>query len=167
MGKILPVLIAIFGLAAGAGGGLFLKPAPVAETGETAHGAEAEAGPKHAKPQAPKGDHAGDTHEYVKINNQFVVPVIQDTRVAAMVVLSLSLEVLPGSTEAVYAREPRLRDSFLNVLFNHANAGGFDANFTSSENLTTLRRALLESARKNLGPAVTDVLVTDILRQDS
>ena len=68
--------------------------------------------------------------EYVKLNNQFVVPVVEDGRVAAMVVLSLSLEVEAGNTEAVYQREPKLRDAFLQVLFDHANVGGFCGSFT-------------------------------------
>ncbi len=81
-------------------------------------------------------------------------------------VLSLSLEVTTAMTEQVYAREPRLRDGFLRVLFDHANAGGFGGAFTQSNNMEILRGALLEVARKSLGAAVSDVLIIDIVRQD-
>jgi hypothetical protein len=104
--------------------------------------------------------------DYVKLNNQFVVPVVEGGRVAAMVILSLSLEVAPGSSEAVYAREPKLRDVFLQVLFDHANAGGFRGTFTDGANLVLLREALQESAASVLGAMVTDVLISDIVRQD-
>ena len=56
-----------------------------------------------------------------------------------MVVLSLSLEVEAGNTEAVYAREPKLRDVFLQVLFDHANSAAFSGSFTDGSNLILLR----------------------------
>jgi hypothetical protein len=83
------------------------------------------------------------------------------------VILSLSLEIAQGNRERVYEMEPKLRDGFLSVLFNHANAGGFRGAFTQSGNLEALRRALLESAHKALGPEVSDILIADIVRQDS
>ena len=84
-----------------------------------------------------------------------------------MVVLTLSMEVPIGQAEGVHAREPKLRDEFLRVLFDHANTGGFRGTFTDSANLVVLRRALLESAHKVMGETVQDVLITDIIRQDS
>jgi hypothetical protein len=93
--------------------------------------------------------------------------VVEDGRVAAMVVLSLSLEVEAGNTEAVYQREPKLRDVFLQVLFDHANMGGFSGSFTDGSNLVVLRTSLKEAAALILGTVVQDVLITDIARQDS
>ena len=81
-------------------------------------------------------------------------------------VLSLSLETVPGLTETVFAHEPKLRDLFLQVMFDHANMGGFQGAFTQSSNLETLRRALREVAQAQLGPDVTNVLIVDIVRQD-
>ncbi len=105
--------------------------------------------------------------EYAKLNNQFVVPIVKDTVVVALVVLALSVEVVEGSKEAVFLREPKLRDSFLQVLFDHANVGGFDWAFTSADNLSVLRRALREAGQKDLGDDVlNDVLIIEIARQD-
>jgi len=189
--KILPILLAPLGLGGGIGAGLALKPA--ADHGGDAAASEApadakDAGAEHAAAPAEgeaatpaKAEHAatpgtravpetpeGETplHDYVKLNNQFVVPVVQDGQVASMVILALSLEVSAGSTEQVYAMEPKLRDVFLQVLFDHANAGGFSGDFTVSKNMVVLRDALREVAIRTLGGNVTDVLIIDIARQD-
>ncbi|MFY8145464.1 MAG: flagellar basal body-associated FliL family protein, partial [Rhodobacter sp.] len=104
---------------------------------------------------------------YVKLNNQFVVPVMAEGRVSSLVVLSLSLEVTPGQVERVYEMEPKLRDAMLQVLFDHANSGGFNGSFTDGANLVLLRAALLETALRIFGKDVTDVLIVDIVRQDN
>jgi flagellar FliL protein len=178
MRKLLPVLLALLGLGGGIGAGLALKPAPpaaevVAEADGGAHG-EAAAHVQGEAAEAPPASAAhGGTEEaaaeedYVKLNNQFVVPVVADGKVTALVVMSVSLQVGAGGRETVFAREPKLRDSFLQVLFDHANAGGFDGTFTTAENLRTLRMALLEAARSVLGETVTDILIIDMMRQDS
>jgi flagellar protein FliL len=188
MKKLLPVILALLGSAAGAGAGFMLRPATDAATSDshapaaadaehgaaptdTEHAADAKpaADAEHAADgeHATEGEHAENGPEYVKLNNQFVVPVVENGNVTAMVILSLSLEVSPGSTEAVYAREPKLRDVFLQVLFDHANSGGFRGTFTDGANLVVLRTALLEIARRTLGEIVTDVLIVDIARQDT
>ena len=82
-------------------------------------------------------------------------------------VLSLSRETRIGMRTTVFAREPKLRAAFLTVMFDHANAGGFDHDFTSSARIATLRQALWEAGRPILGPDLIDVLVTDIARQDN
>lgn len=155
--KLFPLLLALVGLAAGIGAGLALRPAPEAPAaGAAAEGAAAE--PAEGAEGAP---------EYVKMNNQFVIPILEQGRVVSMVILSLSLEVGAGKAQEIYAREPKLRDAFLQVLFDHANAGGFRGAFTDGSNLTLLRKALLERARAICGETVSDVLISDIARQDA
>jgi flagellar protein FliL len=171
LGKVFPVLLALLGLGGGVGAGLVLRPAPAAEEPASASAEDSaaketqtEADPAHAEEGGDGQDSTGP--EYVKMNNQFVVPVVEEGRVAAMVVLSLSLEVEPGTTETVYQREPKLRDAFLQVLFDHANIGGFSGSFTDGANLVVLRTSLKEAAGLVLGAAVKDILITDIARQD-
>jgi flagellar FliL protein len=151
--KILPLLLGLAGLLIGASTGYFLRSAsdPVAHT-EPAKAAE----PDPAL-----------IPEYAKMSNQFIVPVMQKGKVSSMVILSLSLQVTTGSTTDVYNAEPKLRDSFLQVMFDHANSGGFSGSFTDGSNLVLLRAALLEAAKAVLGDKVSDVLITDIVRQDS
>lgn len=164
MGKILPVLLALIGAGAGIGAGFLTRPPPPQEI---ANPCGDPADPAAVSPPAPVELSAPAEVAFVKLNNQFVVPVVASGRVTSLVILSLSLEVPPGSNEAVFAREPKLRDAFLQVLFDHANAGGFAGNFTAGTSLTTLRRALHESAVQVLGASVSGVLIEDIVRQDS
>lgn len=165
MGKILPILLAGIGLAGGIGAGVALKPPAEdalhdkAGTDETKH--------QEAHDVEPPEGQESDDAEYVRLNNQFVVPVVVNGRVNSLVVMSISLQVQPGTRETVFAREPKLRDAFLQVLFDHANTGGFDGMFTTSDNLRTLRMALLETSQKTLGEMISDVLIIDLVRQDT
>ena len=145
---LLPLVLSLVGLGVGVGAGILLRH-PQAETAQPA-----EAGPK-------------EPPEYVKLNNQFVIPVVEAGQVASLVVISLSLEVKAGGTDMVFEREPKLRDVFLQVLFDHANSGGFQGSFTDGSNLVVLRQALKEVAFQVLGDTVSDVLIVDIGRQDT
>lgn len=154
LGKLLPILLVLIGLGGGVGAGLALRPAP--DPNEIA---QAALEPAEVDPES--------LPEYAKLNSQFVVPVVVQGRVQAMVILALSLEVERGKATEVYPREPKLRDVFLQILFDHANAGGFDGSFTDGANLVLLRKSLLEGAKGVLGAMVTDVLISDIARQDN
>ena len=153
---VIPVIMAVAGLGIGGAAGHFLRPAP-----------EAAAPPAEgtAETSAPAEDPAIPP-EYVKLANQFIVPVLDEGRVASMVILSLGLEVDAGLTETVHTHEPKLRDEFLQVLFAHANTGGFRGSFTDASNLAPLRKALREAAQSVLPEGVRDVLISDIARQD-
>lgn len=167
MKKILPLVFLLVGSGAGVGAGIFLRPEPAAEAAEdTVENAEAEkAKPEKAKEKDP--DNPPAEMEYVKLNNQFVVPIVKDQVVVALVVMALSIEVPEGNKDGVFKREPKLRDSFLQVLFDHANVGGFDGAFTEANNLALLRQALRDVAQKDLGVDVaSDVLILEIARQD-
>lgn len=156
--KLLPLILALVGLAAGAGAGFVLRPSVDHAEVPTDH--------------VPDDHVATDGHDttqtdFVKLNNQFVIPVVENGRVSALVVLALNLEVTPGGSEAVYLKEPKLRDALLQVMFDHANAGGFRGVFTDGANLVVLRDVLRETAQKVLGDMVLDVLISDIARQDN
>jgi flagellar protein FliL len=155
MRKLIPILLAVIGLAAGGGAGLVLRPHPE------------DASADETQPSPTTSPQEETLHDYVKLNNQFVVPVVEGGRVSALVILSLSLEVDPGASEQIYAREPKLRDAFLQVMFDHANAGGFRGTFTDGSNLVLLRSALREVAMKTMGTIISDVLIVDIVRQDN
>jgi len=148
--KLLPIILALLGLGIGIGAGIFLRPAP---------DADAVVEPALLDPSL--------TPEYAKMANQFVVPVLVNGKVSAMIILSLSLEVKKGMTSEVYDTEPKLRDMFLQVLFDHSNSGGFSGAYTDGANLLLLRKALLEAAKGVLKEDVSDVLIIDIVRQES
>ena len=148
--RLLPLLLGLLGLGIGIGAGIFLRPVQ----NETEVAVEDVVDPALAP-------------EYAKLPNQFIVPVMTKGKVTAMVILSLSLEVSYGTTQEVYKIEPKLRDVFLQVMFDHANAGGFNGSYTDGANLLLLRRALLEAAKGVLKDTVKDVLIIDIVRQES
>ena len=164
---LLPIFLLLAGIGGGIGAGLVLKPeqdeviladgAPCGDAALDSQNAEA-----HAPVAA-----ITEEREYSKLNNQFVIPVVKDGVVAALVVMAISLEVLPDSGSAVLANEPKLRDGFLQVMFDHANLGGFSGNFTEGTNMQALRNELRRVAQQISGDNVTDVLITDMVRQDS
>ncbi|HKK36633.1 MAG TPA: flagellar basal body-associated FliL family protein [Paracoccaceae bacterium] len=175
MKLVLPLLIALLGLAGGLSAGHYLRPdAAPAGGGAEAAASEASA-PAEATPTprpetlpgaAPPRYDPDEKRDYVAIDRQFLVPLVEDGEVAAMMILSLTLEMEIGARDAVFEREPKLRDRFLHVMFRHAQSGAFAGVFTAGPAMRDLRGALLEAARGVLGPAVHDVLVTDLLRQD-
>jgi len=164
---LLPLAMALAGTGAGVGAGLLLAPAPEHEAA-SASDARA-AAPTQTPATAPATARAPKTgpSDFVGLNNQFVVPILEGERIGAMVVMSLSVEVAAGNAEAVYASDPKLRDGFLQVLFDHANRGGFDGEFTNANSMDVLRRMLAEVARDLLGPVAHGVLITEIARQDT
>ena len=162
MKKLLPIILALIGTGIGAGAGVFLAPEP-----EVIECDEPPCEEKEKKEEDKKDEESKETEaDYLRLQNQFVVPVIRDELVSALVVMSLSLEIEPGSEDAIYSREPKLRDALLRVLFDHAFVGGFDGAFTESSRLVSLRVALLEAAQVVLGDVVSDILITDIVRQE-
>jgi len=182
---LLPAILLVAGSGAGVGAGLFLSGTYAAAAGDMPGAdmpATGDAGamsggpcgdlpgaePAAAEAEAPAapGGEVVDGREYVRLNNQFVVPVVDGGAVTALVVLSLSVEVSAGAREPVYAHEPKLRDAFLQVLFDHANIGGFGGNFTSSSTMRVLRGNLREAAQATMGKQIVDVLIIDIVRQD-
>lgn len=166
MGKLLPVLLALIGIGGGVGAGLAFKPESADMEMANPCGDVAHESQKSESADAETKDTAQDTLEYVKLNNQFLVPVVADQRVESLVVMTLSVEVFAGQSEIIYSREPKLRDAFLQVLFDHANIGGFHGEFTNAKNLKVLRKALTEVAQTVAGGAVNGILITDIARQD-
>ena len=175
---VLPLILLLVGVAGGVAAGRMLAPAQEASdappesdgaAGDAA-GADGADGAGATGPEPAPGESlagASGLTEFVRLNNQFVVPLVRQGSVRSVVVMSLTLEVAAGQNSAVFDREPRLRDAFLQVMFAHANAGGFDGTFTEASAMTPLREALGEAARGILGPVLRDVLIVDITRQDA
>lgn len=162
MKALIPIILALVGTGVGAGAGIFLAPEPEEQICDQEPCEEKE----KTKDDEKSEDETTDEADYLRLQNQFVIPVVRDEVVAALVVMSLSLEVQPGSEDAIYSREPKLRDALLRVLFDHAFIGGFDGTFTESSRIAALKVALLEAAQSVLGDLVSDILITDIVRQE-
>lgn len=157
MGKLIPILLILLGLGAGLGAGLVLRPVPETDTGEISP-------PDPAPQPVPSGVETG----IFEFGNQFMVPLVEDGRITAVIVVKLAIEIAEGQRATVVANTPRLRDALLQVMFDHANIGGFQGAFTAQNNLALLRRSLLEAAQHRLGADIVfEVLITDLLRTGS
>lgn len=166
MKKLLPIILALVGIGAGVGAGIALKPAPVEDMAADPCG-DAQDASQIAEVEPDPVPEEDSELEYAELSNQLVVPVVRDDLVNSIIVMSLSIEVPTGLAAEVYNREPKLRDAFLQVLFDHANMGGFNGNFTSASNMASLRKSLTLVAKKTLPGVAKDVLISDILRQDN
>lgn len=163
---ILPIILMLLGVGGGVGAGLALLPQHEEEivANTCVDGEAMEAMPEQSDPVIEPV--SLESREYARMNNQFVVPVVMNDRVTALMVMSLSIEVETGGQEAVFSHEPRLRDAFLQVMFDHANIGGFNGAFTASSNMRILREALQDAADQVMRGHISDVLIVDIVRQD-
>jgi hypothetical protein len=155
---IFSILGLLVGGMAGGGAGLFLAPENEADL-EAADSVM----PTENVEDVEHPDEIETT--FVEFSDQFLIPIVGDNDVEAMVVLNISIEVDEPASDTVHNMEPKLRAAFLQSLFNHANHGGFDANFTAFSTMDSLRRELWQVARNTAGPSVRDVLILDIIRQ--
>ncbi|TVQ54499.1 MAG: flagellar basal body-associated protein FliL [Rhodobacteraceae bacterium] len=172
MNILLPAALSIVGLLGGAGAGWYMRPAPPIppepcfdETGAEL-AAEVCAARRETEALTKTPTEAGDSGAFVKLDRQFIVPVVSEDRVASMMVLTINLEVEPRGVEPVLALEPKLRDALLRAMFDHAYTGGFSGDFTAEPVMRELRGNLLLAARRVAGADVRNVLVADIIRQD-
>jgi hypothetical protein len=163
---LIPIVLLLVGVAGGVGAGLYLAAPDTAETAPVS-GGDAETADAAGEDGTPDAAAPGGNSEFVRLNNQFVVPIVHQGSVRSLVVLALTVEVDSGANEVVFQQEPRLRDGFLQVMFAHANAGGFDGSFTEAAAMAPLRDALRETAQRVLGDVAHDVLIVDITRQDA
>lgn len=150
MAKILPIALMLLGLAGGVGAGFVLRPVPEA--------------PPDGQDTVPAPVEAPVTQLY-ELEGQFLVPLIEEGRVKSIVVIELALEIDDTANLAVADKEPLLRDRMLQILFDHANTGGFEGMFTANNNMALLRKALQDACTQVMGDGVVyEVLITNILR---
>lgn len=161
--KLLPLFALILGLAGGGAAAIVLAPAGEDTNATTDTAADGDS--------AAVGESTGDAEpgntEIVKLPNQFVVPVILDNRVRAMVILTVALEVETGVGDQVRRLEPKLRDTFLAELFTLAAMGGFEDELISRQTLELVKTALTERSKEVLSEQSVTVLITDMARQDA
>ncbi len=152
---LLPAVLSLVGLGAGAGAGYFM---PVDSS-------QLPFGKGHDESSIDMLEHTEHATEIVKLNNQFIVPVIEDNGESSLVILSLSLEVSEEQSERVFDLEPRIRDGIMKVLFEHSSHGGFSGRYYSEDKMSVLRKYLLQSAQSVMGEGVQKILITDLVRQ--
>lgn len=168
--KLFPVLLICVTIAGGFAAGQKLRPVadePEKDNAAAGGGSEAALSGDLQELAGEAGALKAVNPGYFRFPDQFFVPVMHGDRLDGVMVLTLTVEMEASVSEAVYAREFRLRDAFLRALLIHANTGGFDGNYTTEPRMRRLRRDLLSTARQVTEGRITDVLIGDIVRQES
>lgn len=182
--KILMIVVPLVAFAAGAFGGLQLKPGKEMQQaghGDSAHDSHGETEDNDGS-HSPDSDHGqksgahADSHdagehiskgppETFTFPSQFFVPLVRRGDSDGMMIMTVSLQTTHEEIEQLARQEHRLRDVLLRQLLIIANTGGFDGNFTTEGRQRSLRRTLLEAVQHDFGAAVTGILIEDIARQ--
>lgn len=193
MKLILPIILALIGVAAGGYVGysyVSSKAEHEAEAAEGEHGAEGEdahamdeEGDGHGGEAHGAADAHGDGHgaratnrieiheaaedsEYLPLSRKLIVPFVRTNGRKAFVAVDATLEIGPGETEFATLHEPKVIDAFLRVLINFASTGAFDDPAQASATLRELNEELYNAAKAVLGDRVRGVLIVNILTQD-
>ncbi|MDA5557437.1 flagellar basal body-associated protein FliL [Shimia sp. MMG029] len=170
MKKLLPIIMLLVGVGAGVGAGIALRPAPEPPVMDAEMAEGAEHSDEHAMKKEPKKEDKAEGvptgREYVELVDQFIIPVVNDSSVTSLILITLTLEVDAGTTESVFQAEPRIRGALLQAMFDHANIGGFNGAFTNSSKLEPLRQTFVDVAQSVYGDEISDVLIVQITRQD-
>ena len=112
---LLPVILLLLGVGSGVGAGLFLMPEP-----EDPMVATDCADPNEMTQAAlPTTVDVTTEREFAKLNNQFIIPVVEEGMVSALVVMSLNLEVTVGSGPAIFTAKHARRWIRIATLHSH------------------------------------------------
>lgn len=148
-----PLLLATFGLLAGASTGSYWY---------ASHGRAA-----LAEPASGENVNVVSTNvAFVDLDRKFVIPLVRGHRVQALIVTELKLEVDQRAEDRAREMTPRLRDAFLGTLYAMAVEGLFDGDLFSHSVQDRMRQRLLEAARGVLQGDARAVLIAELLRQD-
>ena len=182
MKQLVPLAVAAVFIAGGGAGALFLKGGlgGTAEAssasdggghGESAksdgHGAKAEKG-GHGE---AKGGHGGDAAAsgeitYYRFSREFVIPIIENGKVDALVILNLNLEVDSALSQQLFSMEPKLRDNIMTTLIKLSADDRTLHSITDVENYETLRSMILTNLQSAVPHGIENVLILDMAKQE-
>lgn len=183
---LIPLILLIVGTGAGVGAGMFLAPKADPEAADHADTHESHDDPAHKtheveithKDNHGTDDHGADSHDdghgdghgngiaYVKMPNQFIVPVMEDGHMSAMIIMTIAMEAMESDEAYIMSHAPKIRDGFIQEMFKHAGLGWFSGDYTRSEPMALLRKSLLAKAHSIVGDKVKAILILDIARQE-
>ncbi len=150
--------------AAAVGAALTVAAVPVAaESGKAGAktGAKAKAGAKakrrHLSRDELRKKYDGyDWPIFIKVD-RLNIPVVHGDRVAGQIMLQLSIEVADNDgRDKVRAGDARLMNAFITELKSYADSR---PNVLRGPNLRTIKRLLLESSHRILGPGVVQAIL--------
>lgn len=192
---ILPSIVAAVGVLAGTFGGNMLKGAPAEDVAHAAdeethgagesnkkgehgsgkddgHGGKEEKGKKEKSKKDKKGsgghgsDESSGDFSYFKFSREFVVPIMSDGSVRALVILHIQLEVDSEIASSLFSMEPKLRDNIMATLIEISHDGKLFDNLTDPEAYESIRALVLEGLREVKSEGIENILIVDFARQD-
>lgn len=116
---------------------------------------------KESKAKNGHGDKAEET-AYFKFSRQFVAPVVIGGDPKAMLILDVMIELAPDAGDAIYAKEPKLRDAVLQALLAQSANGQLSEMLAKPELLEATRGAVLERVRNVIGDDAQSILLMDV-----
>ena len=124
-------------------------------------------GDKKAKKDGHGGAASSSEYAYFKFSREFVVPLIQNERVASLVILNINIESDAATSDKLFSQEPVIRDVVMTTLIEISGDGKTFQSMTSIENYETLRSLVLVALQKKFPDmGINNVLILDIARQD-
>lgn len=190
MKNIITALVAVICVVIGGVVGHMLRggggaTASAAEASAKEHGDEKSKEDGHGAPKEKekKDDHGGekkagkDGHggagsasgesTYFRFSREFVVPIIQNERVASLVILNINIEADAAASDKLFSQEPVLRDVVMTTLIEISGDGRTFQSMTSIENYETVRSLILGNLQKKFPDmGIKNILILDIARQD-
>lgn len=158
LNKVLPIIIVLIAVGGAGYAAMMMKGGP-----QPAPKAAADHGTDEVHGVKPE-DLAGVG--YFDFQRNFLVPVIGDSEVQAIVLMTLSIEMDESAIEEVRGREPRIRDQFMKTLLALSHEGVFDNDITDPATYETIRVRLSRVGQTVVHESVRSVLIVDFGRQD-
>ena len=164
MMKLLPILIILAGVTTGVAGGLAYEIMRVNYPKLHSENEIFYLVETHLKRDTSEPEELPEV-EFLAFNDPFIIPVIEEDALKALISLKIGMEVLPKDKSKLEHYKPKLRDLFLQIMFQHSHAGAFSGNYTESERLIALRRNLIQVVEENLDIELKDLLIKDVAWQ--
>jgi len=148
MGKVIAILLVVLMGVGGAVGGYMVRPPP-----------------EDPEPGEPVVEDVPKIEAAATFRDGFIVPVLRDGQVWSHVILALGVASDQTEQEAIFQREPILRDGLTEALFLHGSLGNFDGDFTDPNAMARLRERLDAVLQARLDDPTAHVLIVSMARQ--
>lgn len=171
---IIPIIVAVCASAGGFAGQL-VKSVGAKEYPDTGERSARSSNGAHEKPD--RHESGEDTNKkrfesgvdgqlsYFEFRREFIVPVLSDGRVDALVIININLEVEPSLSEKLFNMEPKLRDNIMTSLVGLSSESYIFKNITDVQNYETIRSVVLANLRAEVASEIRNVLIMDVAKQ--
>ncbi|MEO1662903.1 MAG: flagellar basal body-associated FliL family protein [Pseudomonadota bacterium] len=172
MKLVITSVVAIIFVALGSFAGVALKPSVEVSAAtadpESKDGDAKKDEKKGSAKKADKYDKAASSGDsaYYKFSREFVVPIMRGGQVNSLVILHISLETDPATSERLFSEEPKLRDNIMTTLIELSNDGRTLIDMTQVNNYETIRAMILMNLQDSISDKIKNVLIGDIAKQD-